>query len=87
MQSSVPSALPCCRQAVAIRYNTMLRGSALSRRLVGDQQRYGRSWHTLDAGSEPLVGGRRRVAWYVTQAADRQAMMLAMVDVAVGTCG
>jgi hypothetical protein len=62
-------------------------GSALSRRLVGDQQRYGRSWHTLDAGSEPLVGGRRRVAWYVTQAADTQAMMLAMVDVAVGTCG
>jgi hypothetical protein len=33
------------------------------------------------------VGGRRRVAWYVTQAADTQAMMLAMVDVAVGTCG
>jgi predicted NBD/HSP70 family sugar kinase len=62
-------------------------GSALSRRLVGDQQRYGRSWHTLDAGSEPLVGGWRRVAWYVTQAADTQAMMLAMVDVAVGTCG
>jgi hypothetical protein len=51
------------------------------------RQRYGRSWHTLDAGSEPLVGGWRRVAWYVTQAADTQAMMLAMVDVAVGTCG
>jgi hypothetical protein len=27
MQSSVPSAPPCCRQAVAIRYNTMLRGA------------------------------------------------------------
>src|SRR5918995_4837977 len=62
-------------------------GSALSRRLVGDQQRYGRSRHALDAGPKRLVGGRRQVAWYVTQAANTQAMMLARVDVAVGTCG
>ena len=59
----------------------------LSRRLVGDQQRYGHSWHTVDAEPERLVGGRRRVAWYITQAADAQAMMLARVDVAVGACG
>jgi hypothetical protein len=86
MQSSVPSAPPWGRQAVAIRYNTMLRGApGPGAWLVINN--YGRSWHTLDAGSEPLVGGRRRVAWYVTQAADTQAMMLAMVDVAVGTCG
>jgi hypothetical protein len=40
---SSSAATPCCE-------------NALSRGRVGDQQRYGRSWHTVDAEPERLVG-------------------------------
>jgi hypothetical protein len=62
-------------------------GSALSRRLVGDPAAL---WSLLAHLGRRIgtAGGRSApVAWYVAQAADAQAMMLAMVDVAVGTCG
>ena len=55
---------PCCRQAVAIRRNAMMRERPVRRLVV-----IGSVWslrHT-SRGPERLVGGRRQVAWYITQ--------------------